>query len=89
MSAFEDLTFSPSFSDESSNDFMPIVSVEADMKINDDEDFPPKIPLLALKNLVVSFKLVLRSRAPIFHFHDPELLFNGLILKIFWRYLNW
>ena len=38
-----------------------------------------------LKNLLISFKLVLRSRAPIFHFHDPELLLSGVILKIFWR----
>ncbi|MFK7947212.1 MAG: endopeptidase La [Saprospiraceae bacterium] len=53
MNTFDDLTFSPSFSDESSNDFMPIFSVEADMNINDDEDFPPTIPLLALKNTVL------------------------------------
>lgn len=53
MSAFEDLTFGPSFSDESNNDFMPIFSVEADMNINNDEDFPSTIPLLALKNTVL------------------------------------
>ena len=49
----DDLMFSPSFSDESSNDFMPIFSVEADMNINDDEDFPESMPLLALKNTVL------------------------------------
>ena len=53
MNTFDDLKFGPSFSDESNNDFMPIFSVEADMNINDDEDFPATIPLLALKNTVL------------------------------------
>lgn len=53
MNTFDDLMFGPSFSDESNNDFMPIFSVEADMNINDDEDFPATIPLLALKNTVL------------------------------------
>ena len=36
-----------------------------------------------LKNLFLSLRLVLKSDAFIFQLHDPELLFHGLILKIF------
>lgn len=53
MSSFEDLIFSPSFSDESSADFMPLFSVEGSDENYESEALPKVLPLLALKNTVL------------------------------------
>ncbi len=38
-----------------------------------------------IKIILILFKRILKSKADVFHFHDPELLIHGLILKVFRR----
>lgn len=38
-----------------------------------------------VKNVIQCLRLALKADASLYHFHDPELIFVGLILKLFYR----
>ncbi len=53
MNVLEDFMFNPSFSDDSSSDFIPLFSVNDDDENYEKEALPTVLPLLALKNTVL------------------------------------